>query len=504
MVLNDVEVLTDDHGGYGVFLSDLVDFKGKHLEVMRLSQCYDIKRLLGCIDSKQFKTIINDSLGELSQLSETCMLVYFILVIHLMAMEGAEGIPNHITEYISSVLLTTEINNASNCIDALMEHYGHVVLFHELKHNLDTLHEAAVSHIPYQQHYSVGVLRQLYSAIVSRVLEIPQLSEASSADGSFVVTPSLVPTLDYVNHGDETTRNAYYDIDRTNGDIVLRLDPTKIRKKGLRREVLISYTDIEDSMGLITKYGFDPANDTESQAIKLFSCPLDKKLLSSIDSQGINIRNFYKWFCVLPTIQFVRQTTGEWCINNTISEFARLLLPFVIDPQTGESYWQYSDGEATEQRFMKYIKETYENEDITYSMVKDQYQWYEASSNDYIPLPPCVWYIKSKFTEETCDVMEQEDYVMNLLQTNSSIFEATLENFESYLKKYIDNRIKILQAIDSQNNTALSQIVNREMMSLSNTLTQLQSGKSIYLNSDDPRYQTLPVIPTRNIEDPPE
>lgn len=512
-MLMGVEVLADDHGGQGVFLTDDFDFfKGDSaLEVMRLSRRYDLKTLLG-VDNTQFKKIVNQSLGELAQLSETCMLVYFILVVHLLGLEDTgAGFPTHLTEYISSTLLTTQVPNASNCMDALLEGYGHVVLFHELKRNLDTLHEAAVKHIPFQQNYSVALLHQLYSAVVSRVLEIPQL-EPGRTDGdredddSFIVSPTLVPTLDFVNHGDETRCNAYYDIDRSNGDIVLNLERSKVDASSLRREVLISYTDIEDSLVVITKYGFDPADDASSNAIKIFSCPFDKTLLNSIDCKGISVRNFYRWFCVLPTLQFVRAADGAWGINNSIKEFARLLLPFVCDAQTQETIWQHSEGEDAENRFMAYFKENCdpsEYETISYPMVIKQYKWYESSENDFMPLPPCVWSIKSKFTKgRAIPVMEQEDYVMDLLQNDSLLYEATLKNFANYLKAYIYERLTKLQKVKLQDNTALALLISREEASLKNTLTQLGQEQSIYLDSNDPKYQNIPVIPTRNIEEP--
>ncbi|KAL3232324.1 Cytochrome c lysine N-methyltransferase 1 [Nakaseomyces bracarensis] len=526
MLVDGVEVLEDDYGGYGVFIAEprLLQERCKsragdravkegRLEVLRVSQVYDIKRLLAMMDSegtngKFFKTIINVSLEQLSQLSETCILVFFVLVIHLMDIEGY-NVPKDFSEYISTVLVKTTVGNASNCVDSLLESYGHVILFHDLENNLEILHDTATRNIPFTKHYSKKLLTQLYSAIVSRVLEIPQITDGDNGDDSFEVTPSLVPMLDYVNHGDERKRNAFYDVDRATGDIVLYLDLTRIdlQKVSSKNEILISYTDVEDSMGIITKYGFDPANDLGSTATKIFSCPFYKKYLETKpNTQGLNVRNFYRWLCVLPTIQFLRDPEGHWLINNALDEFMRLLLPFVCDPGTGEGYWEYSDSPEVKERFMEYFEE-YDplDERITYDMVRQQFKWYESSNNDFMPFPPCVWSIKQNFTSgKSISVMEQEDYVITILKENNDIYNSTIRSFESYLKEYIKNRKVALHSLTTSKDSALSQIANRELKTLSAILIRMESGKSIYINSDEPEYKLLPVVPSRNIEEPPE
>ncbi|XDT20708.1 [Cytochrome c]-lysine N-methyltransferase [Nakaseomyces glabratus] len=525
-----IAVQKDSYGGYGVYIVDpgaLVGCNdpklgGDKIELLRVSSVFNVKNLMEAMNALEgeyaedgqraadmFKSIIGSSIEELSAVSETCLLVYFMMVIYLMGEQGY-AVPMKISRYIDTVLLGTTVNNASNCIESMLIHYEHVALFHELDNNLQKLHKTLISKMPSKKNYSIELLRQIYSATVSRVLEIPQELHEENYMDNYVVTPSLVPILDYVNHGDKTSRNAYYDVDRRKGDIILYLDLTVVNPGKLKpnTEVLITYKDIEDSLAMITKYGFDPANYTTT-GTKIFSCTFDKIYLSTnkFDNE-IDIRNFYQWFSINPSLQFVLNSENEWLINDSLAEFERLLVPFATSSQRSEHYWIYSDGDDARKRFMEYFDvDEVDDEDEAWAQLETQFKWFESSENDLMPFPPCVWTVKSKFLKEKeATGYELEKVIQNKLETSRALYNETTNQFQAYLENYLDYRIDVLQEYSpevTENENAVSQLIARELSVLLKIRDRINNNKSIFLNSEDKKYAKLPLLPTKNVERPP-
>lgn len=93
---------------------------------------------------------------------------------------------------------------------------------------------------------------QLFQAVRSRSLEIPKEAEGGNPDSEFQTNVTLVPILDFANHNREN--NAYFDVDRENFDIVLKLKRDAIKEEPF--EVTISYDPVDTKPEFYLTYGF--------------------------------------------------------------------------------------------------------------------------------------------------------------------------------------------------------------------------------------------------------
>ncbi|KAI5961933.1 CTM1 [Candida theae] len=94
---------------------------------------------------------------------------------------------------------------------------------------------------------------QLFQAIRSRSLEVPKEVEGGNPDSEFQTNVTLVPVLDFANHNREN--NAYFDVDRENNDIVLKLKKEEAIKEE-PFEVTISYDPVDTKPEFYLTYGF--------------------------------------------------------------------------------------------------------------------------------------------------------------------------------------------------------------------------------------------------------
>ncbi|QPG74465.1 hypothetical protein FOA43_001795 [Brettanomyces nanus] len=153
----------------------------------------------------------------------------------------------------------------------------------------------------YGEVISAEEIQHLVTAIRSRILEIPRETES---EGDFTIDITLVPILDFANHDNDKV-NAYFDVDRVNGDIILKLDKDKIKGSKGKHEVLISYSRIEDMNRFFLNYGFIP----RSKGIKLIEIPFwgyykDKEI-------PLNVTEILYKLQETPNLQFVVKTDEE-------------------------------------------------------------------------------------------------------------------------------------------------------------------------------------------------
>jgi [cytochrome c]-lysine N-methyltransferase len=170
---------------------------------------------------------------------------------------------------------------------------------------------------------------QIYQAIKSRTLEIPhalgvsslQVNEEDevieegddnkSVQDDFHVNVTLVPVLDFANHIHHN--NAYFDIDSSTQDIVLKLKHNRIEKSLF--EVTINYSPIESIPHFINSYGFIPSITKEPQQYQLLELKLTN--LNKIIENG---ELMCKWLRILPQIQVVYNGTDVFLnfFNNNL------------------------------------------------------------------------------------------------------------------------------------------------------------------------------------------
>lgn len=99
---------------------------------------------------------------------------------------------------------------------------------------------------------SFGKFFQLFQAVRSRSLEIPKEVEGGNPDSEYQTNVTLVPVLDFTNHNREN--NAYFDVDRENNDIVLKLKKEAVQEELF--EVTISYNPVDTKPEFYLTYGF--------------------------------------------------------------------------------------------------------------------------------------------------------------------------------------------------------------------------------------------------------
>ncbi|KAK6461305.1 cytochrome c methyltransferase [Scheffersomyces coipomensis] len=124
----------------------------------------------------------------------------------------------------------------------------------------------------------------------------------SSAD-DYYTNVTLVPILDFANHTHHN--NSYFDIDRSNKDIVLKLKREALNKwkqtNEKRFEITINYSPIESIQNFITTYGFIPIEkDPQDKYFQLY----ELQLINS-NKYYPHITEMFKWLRILPQIQIV-------------------------------------------------------------------------------------------------------------------------------------------------------------------------------------------------------
>ncbi|KAK6453690.1 cytochrome c methyltransferase [Scheffersomyces xylosifermentans] len=159
--------------------------------------------------------------------------------------------------------------------------------------------------LPFTTFYKIAL------AVRSRTLEIPHESEDGRSMRSrnnsvqvtvnnhdFYINVTLVPILDFANHSHNN--NAYFDIDRRNGDIILKIKKDKLKNSG-KFEVTISYSPVESIQHFITTYGFIPSLiEGDEKHFQLFEYKFPR-----LDDFVENGTYICKWLRTLPQIQLV-------------------------------------------------------------------------------------------------------------------------------------------------------------------------------------------------------
>lgn len=145
---------------------------------------------------------------------------------------------------------------------------------------------------------------QVVGAVKSRVLEIPH---GTDKDDDYYTNVTLVPLLDFANHLNVLKSNAYFDVDKSTGDVLLKLKSSKLQSGTF--EVTISYSTTESVQHFIQTYGFIPRSDD----YQLFEYRIPRALINSginevMNSSGIAYDKIVKWLRILPQFQLVRSS----------------------------------------------------------------------------------------------------------------------------------------------------------------------------------------------------
>lgn len=173
--------------------------------------------------------------------------------------------------------------------------------FNELISDLENVHPS----LTFEEYY------QLCGAIKSRVLEIPHSSEDEEED--YYTNITLIPLLDFANHLNTSRSHAYFDVDKTSNDVLLKLN--RLRMQQGIFEVTISYSTTECIQKFIQTYGFIPQSD-DIQLLE-YRIPPDicnYHISEIMKTSGEPYDKIMKWLRILPQFQLVR-TSDDIFVN---------------------------------------------------------------------------------------------------------------------------------------------------------------------------------------------
>lgn len=206
---------------------------------------------------------------------------------------------------------------------------------------------------PWSQHFSFDMFWQIYKAVKSRVLEIPH--SLSNDLGDFVTNISLVPYLDYANH--LAAKNAYFDVDRSTEDIVLKVDHTKLEKSSTEHaiEILISYSPVEKILSFMMTYGFVPRSHGQMQVFDWKICDFDNLMNQFNETNGVPYKKIGKWLQVIPGAQMVIEDESVK-INLAANPFTIL---FAGNLEYNE-HWATGETNDNLQRILQLQEETFD------------------------------------------------------------------------------------------------------------------------------------------------
>ena len=210
-----------------------------------------------------------------------------------------------------------------------------------LKANAERLHEEyneliedlahIDAHLTFEEYY------QLCGAIKSRVLEIPHSSET---DEDYYTNITLIPLLDFANHLNSSQSQAYFDVDKSTNDVLLKLN--RLRMPQGVFEITISYSTTESIQHFIETYGFIPqSNDFQLLEYKISPDMCNQHINEIMNTSGQPYDKIMKWLRILPQFQLVKSSD-----NIFVNLFSNSLPLVFIDGLQYDDKWTESAYES--------------------------------------------------------------------------------------------------------------------------------------------------------------
>lgn len=470
------------------------DLKGDTIELLRIPRLatFNLDTVLELIgDENQYKStenmeklyakvrVVFARLLELNKLkeslNETILLIFYFTFLALVRDEYE--IPKIIRVYLENVLLQVEVDNASMFFEETVDVYGQYSTFAALGDVLQLL-ESFFKENVIDSSSLVPLLKRVSAAISSRCLEIPDEFEEGSED--FVVNTALVPLLDFANHSNDL-KNAYFDVDRQTKDVLLLLDVDQIPDDVAKFEVFISYSPNEDLFCFIYSYGFLPSAIKEKQ---LLNISFDRDYLKKCERfPNVNLRLFYKWMRINPVVQLIK-SEDCWYINDSVKEFAFILLAFMHSPDnSSSSCWTYDPACYRTLWYFQEHSEKRKARPLSLGAYKEMTDLLQDDDNDFIDLPQLAW--SMSFQGEDLDThrgrFSKEQALEIAPFDNERIFNDAIELFTTFFIDYLKWRLTKLEEFRSQiSSSALRQLIEAE----TDILSELIHETHLYYWSD--------------------
>lgn len=513
--------LEDPASGYGVFvnLSSIgilnADSHDSKIELMRIPHnvTFDVHTVFQALNNEnwyssrqaferteqKFKNVFADMLefeGIAELLNESNTLVGFLLICSMIKEEFE--LPTILVYYLDNVLLTTTVENSSRYVELLVDYYGQYMDSYLLEMTLERFGQF-FSQIPQ------GIVRQLFAAVGSRCLEIPQEVDEESDD--FIVNSTLVPLLDFCNHSNKP--NAHFDVDRKTGDVILLLDLDSNKCDGIVeetwQEVFISYSPLIELFSFCRLYKFIPPADD----YQFFNLSIQRGFLNRVKVSNKDLRLFYKWFKINPTLQLI-EYKGQWYINDTTEEFALLLLAFLpLFNDFTKSCWYYDERNYETFAHFDQFLDNDDPADISQArkLYKREIHRQEAQECDVINLPQFAWCIRYEDDGEILRRRVEQSEALDLAPFDDpKQFELIIKRFKDFFLGYLDFRESELMNYHGDNES-FGQLLRVELQVLKQLKTKINQNQVAFwsdMEKDAPMIPLSPFLYKRSIHDMPK
>ncbi|CAH2355340.1 hypothetical protein CLIB1423_25S00100 [[Candida] railenensis] len=448
-------------------------------ELLRLKLKYDYNELLG--DLSQLKpensAIVKNVLSTVRPSTETAILqCYFVAFKICIDLAGASAKEDEkLAEFIPyvDILCNTHVdelvmeegeNGTSRFLSSVAARQSsQLKRYTDLNSELGKLLKKEDSAI-----IKLQAFKQIEAAVRSRVLEIPYEDRASSAEAiiesegkedDYYTNVTLVPLLDFVNHSSELEKNAYFDVDKETGDILLKLKEGVQISEGT--EITICYSPTQNIQAMVKTYGFIPTL-AEKGAVQLFELILPPTFLNPYlqrfnNDENTDFATILKWLQIFPLVQLVL-INGKVYINYFSNLLPLALVKgFEYDPswQTeifgeNEKYNEITDSE--ERKGIVDIIKLQENE---YDTVIGIDQKAVKLDGEY-PTVENILEIKHMENEEDfanlqteCTKMIYEYCKAEILQRTSDFLKETKlgDSSSTLLRSYTQKEIEVLSQL---------------------------------------------------------
>ncbi|ODV68096.1 SET domain-containing protein [Hyphopichia burtonii NRRL Y-1933] len=447
-------------GGFGLFF-DTKDIEKQQDEIVDLvripsSSLYSYESLLEKM-AKLRKTDVKSS-SILSRILERCpvkseteIILCYITGFHLIKQSGsalADPDLQNLLQYLE-VLKSTEVL----CIPDNFDDHGEESLrtmklirtnFEELYKEISSVMKDFESKLPFDLFY------QYAQAIRSRVLEIPK--EINKDEEDFTTDTTLVPFLDFANH--EAKPNSYFDVDRHNGDVILKLDLNEVKEDAF--EITICYHLDNSVNSFLNCYGFVPDNE-ENQIFPLSLSPYVNELLNKMKNTTNEPYDLIsKWMFIDLSINLIRTN------NQVTIDFASSRLPYLLID--GLNYYKEWSEETDDIAQFEQTAEASVDEIIT--NLKNQ-----EKNNKFVYSEEClgVTYLKEQYVDPSL-ILEQtgNDNEQSLKKLTALAVELILEASKlkllqleqvkadsGIIQHYFQVELRVLTLLLDQNNQKL-------------------------------------------------
>lgn len=437
-------VKSTENSGIGVFFNGKVESSDQDIEILRVPQVATLnittlRELTEALAEHEDQIIVKKVLNyycQLSSINETTIILGYLFGFLILNRRNGFVLKQYLDILLETKVLNLHSDNQLLLEDFLSSFKGNMILTGLGMDLLDEKWQEFSDWIKdeFDIEITTQEILQLNAAVRSRTLEIPngsgQEGKEEDDDEDFVVDVTLVPIIDFVNH-DNDKLNAYFDVDKSNGDIILKLNLDKLgerKEKEEEFEIFITYSPLEDMNMFFMNYGFLPTSDSFKKVLEI---PIFGYFNSKIiDNEKLNDRLYS--LRQSPSVQFlIEYQDGEISNVECIADEFYSYFVFIDSIDWSKYESEVNEGELDLSEFESGYEKCYE---IYTGLSEEELLKSQATF---------VEYLKEFFTYLKKSIDKFMEFV-NEYELN----EGETKNVESLLKFYSDLSIKFIKLTD--------------------------------------------------------